>query len=1698
MGGCTIDADYAKVDDFSFQHSLQLRNSKALITSETNLIKSLKDTTAIKFNGKTDSSSTDGRELSKDELIEALKLEVGYYGLENFFYLPNADGDMVYLLDEAQNFTLKEVTDEFNSRMIEPAPQYVTDSSGTQTETVASVQARYRAYDEFEKGDIGLSRLVVESQISPTIREQVRTRFSHVANFARLPGQVYLMMVLDTCHSSASLDIDTARENFANLKLSSFPGENVGAFGVEALKLIKIMNTGYAMEVTVGLKMLRKITNTSNDYFNRKVYNLLDKARELEIKYNLKDPKLMKKDPLYSKFGPIGLCGEVTRFYSQFIKDGDWPALKADLPQGNLGGATPNPNGGRKNKNGKKCFQCGSEFHLYDKCPHRPGGGGGDTGGNNGASGNSGASNPPSTTTTTTPVGSTSATSGTGGSNPPRAKAAWKYIHPADPNQVLTDANGVVWKFCSKCVCPLTQKVGLYTRSHTTSEHREGFSRGNGDDANTSSSSGPAANVAEQDTRHVSFADAVRGGTETDEVDENEELSFVGAWCAMVVEPASEEQDEVKNTDISLHTEEIDIMQDSIGDLSMSDSLLTFDMGGPEGSADNPIEVTDTMVEGPSVVTGRYESSVGTVDNPIKIDDDVEMKDDALSVAMDSSLSTIEEVAYEEEMNIINSDFTPVLTDIDVEEEDEFSFTPPAHRYPAPGYINYNAPKPPPSDSSYCSDPTYDSELDGSISIGQPKSKYDNNTSESQSDDEEEVLDEEEDSSTGGYSSEVPVVLRHRLGNQQRPELQDPDEVEFEFKDGVLEALNGPTIPDEIDLGFEADAESESVDSEDKLEWQDSTNYTKGNIDEYLCVPTCFENDIFFDCASPHLHGVGLDHVLLCEDTPNKTAPQRDEGSFLLQLMNYWWSLWVSIVSWTRCVSDHMCLWGFFFLTLTWDTLDLYQCSLPTRTRQFRRKKIPDGVFLPNFVKGWMVLSCIMLPNSSLIGHPGYMGLAQIRFTYQKCVAISHRVQMSPQLLFQFHATRYAESFPKLGGEDDGLGGVNLRPPWPHAGPTKLRSDSVGGVHRLPGGESCLPGGESCNFDVDAEASCELGMNDDADDTTAEAFLDCHANSIPPFEPHLAYFDALDKEPDDEYFDTHWEPITLTHHFTSSELSTFGVEEFLPSCTKLHCSHTESHGRAHVSAEAYAALVQGPSSFMGLQQHTTNSFQVVFDSGASKAISGCKEDFGGTIRTLERPITIGRLAHGLKVEGIGEVSWNFVTSQHESITIITECYYVPEARARLLSPQRLFNSREGVEGSFSCLEEHAILQLNNLPLLVIDYDEKSYLPIALATAESTGSAQVNLSISDESNQNLTPAQRLLLKWHYKFGHKNLPAVQKLLRVTPFGTEKYLQASKCHLPKCAICEYAKAHRKSTNGPVQKENATTDGALKVNDLRPGSSVSVDHFESRLKGRTYTSFGRTTSEQYVGGCVFVDHMSGKVHVEHQLGFSGSETIRAKQSYEQMALHHGVLVQNYLADNGIFKANKFVEHLRNHNQKVKYCGVNAHHQNGVAERSIRTVSEMSRAMLLHASSHWKHGVDASLWPMAVDYAAFVYNNVPNDKGICPNDLFSGETVPRHKLKDIHVWGCPVFVLDPKLQQGQKLPKWSPRSRQGVFMGYSPHHSSQVPLVLNLTTGSISPQFHIVFDDEFSTVNSIGQDEDPPSFWNEIDLALSMCIESP
>ena len=119
------------------------------------------------------------------------------------------------------------------------------------------------------------------------------------------------------------------------------------------------------------------------------------------------------------------------------------------------------------------------------------------------------------------------------------------------------------------------------------------------------------------------------------------------------------------------------------------------------------------------------------------------------------------------------------------------------------------------------------------------------------------------------------------------------------------------------------------------------------------------------------------------------------------------------------------------------------------------------------------------------------------------------------------------------------------------------------------------------------------------------------------------------------------------------------------------------------------------------------------------------------------------------------------------------------------------------------------------------------------------------------------------------------------------------------------------------------------------------------------------------------------------------------------------------------------------------------------------------------------KNGIRSKLWPMANSYSNYILNQMLNAEYIAPDYLFNGTKFPCNKLKYIHVWGCTVYVLDPTLQQGRKLPKWQQQSHCRIFVGSSQNHSSNFPLILNQATGHISQQFNVIFDDYFSTALS-------------------------
>jgi hypothetical protein len=472
--------------------------------------------------------------------------------------------------------------------------------------------------------------------------------------------------------------------------------------------------------------------------------------------------------------------------------------------------------------------------------------------------------------------------------------------------------------------------------------------------------------------------------------------------------------------------------------------------------------------------------------------------------------------------------------------------------------------------------------------------------------------------------------------------------------------------------------------------------------------------------------------------------------------------------------------------------------------------------------------------------------------------------------------------------------------------------------------------------------------------------------------------------------------------------------------------------------------LQAPAIFQAEQRQRGPSVptRVIWDSGASISVTNSLDDFVGSFtKAPSSAIELQGIAAGLTVEGWGDIEWAFPDTSGALRLLKVPAYYVPTSRARLLSTTSLLQTYppETIFMEASQLTLSGSASATRLPI-VAPVDVTNNLPTTFAhpypAAARDFSALAALSVVDVDNTNLSEPAKELLRWHFRLGHLAFRKIQFLLRTGVLAHSQatrrlHTAASKITTPpRCAACQFGKQTSRATPGKTATVVRDRQGILKKDHLLPGQQISVDHFVCRNKGRLFTSRGKTSEDaMYSGGCVFVDHASGYLHVAFQVLLNSHETIDAKDKFELMCRDHGVIPQSYLSDNGTpFTSAGFADKLRTFAQIIQFAGVGAHHHNGVAERAIQTIMSISRTMLMHAAIHWPDLADTALWPMAVAHAAFLYNHVPNpDTGIAPVDIFTRTRWEQRKFHDLHVWGCPVYVLDKTLQDGKKLPRWTP-----------------------------------------------------------------------
>jgi hypothetical protein len=245
------------------------------------------------------------------------------------------------------------------------------------------------------------------------------------------------------------------------------------------------------------------------------------------------------------------------------------------------------------------------------------------------------------------------------------------------------------------------------------------------------------------------------------------------------------------------------------------------------------------------------------------------------------------------------------------------------------------------------------------------------------------------------------------------------------------------------------------------------------------------------------------------------------------------------------------------------------------------------------------------------------------------------------------------------------------------------------------------------------------------------------------------------------------------------------------------------------------------------------------------------------------------------------------------------------------------------------------VQANNLLSGKGDKEEKE------ATRMGPLTFDVNPKLDEDKHIYLAAVddQAELMRWHYRLGHLSFSKLKQLA----LNGKVPGRLAKVKPPACAGCLFGAMTKVPWRG--QETSSEVFVATKARQC-----VSVDQLVSTQMGFIAQLKGTLTKKHYTAATVFVDHYSRLKYVHLMTKLTSEETMDAKQAFEQFTEQHGIRILHYHCNSRRFADNAFKNSCSTKGQRLTFCGVNAHFQNGIAEKAIRDLRESARKQLLHA----------------------------------------------------------------------------------------------------------------------------------------------------
>lgn len=416
---------------------------------------------------------------------------------------------------------------------------------------------------------------------------------------------------------------------------------------------------------------------------------------------------------------------------------------------------------------------------------------------------------------------------------------------------------------------------------------------------------------------------------------------------------------------------------------------------------------------------------------------------------------------------------------------------------------------------------------------------------------------------------------------------------------------------------------------------------------------------------------------------------------------------------------------------------------------------------------------------------------------------------------------------------------------------------------------------------------------------------------------------------------------------------------------------------------------------------STSTSAWYLDSAASIHLT-CDDGSYIDSKRIQKPIS---LADGkpIMAERIGTVRLRVIVNDEARLVDIPNVHYAPALDSNLLSVGTIESKGYKVDirdGRVRVSQRgRTVLEgSRDGTLYTLDQADEPGTACAVGTAMAVKPADIGL-------------------WHRRLGHLNWGDVKRLESLV---NGIALKGSSEQNDFCEPCVYGKQHRTPSRVPMQRATAKFERIH--TDLGGGGKTLNAETPGYVEGFADTpSIGN--NHYYI---VFTDDYT-RFRWWYPLKSKSEAFGKLLELLAMIKNQEGLTLKKLRSDNGGEFDSKAVKlFLQQQGIQWEPTVPYAPDQNGVSERSNRTLIEKARTQLIGA------GLPPKLWGEALNNAVYLTNRSPSrstDK--TPYEEWYGN---KPDLSHLRVFGCAAYALDPHAKSRGKM---APRSHKTNLVGY-------------------------------------------------------------